>query len=156
MRHLTSIALLALASGLLFAQSPAKQPVWPEGATTAGPYTPGILADGTLYVSGQVGRDPKNGKIPENFEDEVAQTFENIKVIMQKAGYDFKDAVAVVVHLTDIELFQRMNAVYMKYMPEPRPARTTVGVSKLVGTAKIEITVTAYKRPAAGGGAQRR
>jgi enamine deaminase RidA (YjgF/YER057c/UK114 family) len=42
-----------------------------------------------------------------------------------------------------MELFPRMNAVYTTYFKEPRPARTTVGVSKLVGPARIEITVTA-------------
>jgi enamine deaminase RidA (YjgF/YER057c/UK114 family) len=44
-----------------------------------------------------------------------------------------------------MELFPRMNAVYTTYFKEPRPARTTVGVAKLVGTARIEITVTAHK-----------
>jgi 2-iminobutanoate/2-iminopropanoate deaminase len=151
MRTLTLLAVSLLLLLTAAAQPPVKEPVWPEGASTAGPYTPGILVNGTLYVSGQVGRNPKTGQIPENFEEEVAQTFENIRVIMQKAGYDFKDAVSVQVHLTDIELFQRMNAVYMKYMPEPRPARTTVGGVKLVGTARIEITVTAYKPPARSG-----
>ena len=67
-------------------------------------------------------------------------------MILKKAGYDFGDAVAVQVYLTDMELFQRMNAVYMKYFPEPRPARTTVGVTKLAGAFKIEITVTAWKK----------
>jgi 2-iminobutanoate/2-iminopropanoate deaminase len=122
-----------------------KKPVVPPGASTAGPYTPGILAGGTLYVAGQVGRDPKTNEYPASFEDEVKQTLENVRAIMKHAGYDFADAVAVQVYLTDMELFQRMNAVYMKYFPEPRPARTTVGVAKLVGPAKIEITVTAYK-----------
>ena len=55
------------------------------------------------------------------------------------------NAVAVQVYMTDMELFPRMNSVYTKFFPEPRPARTTVGVAKLVGTARIEITVTARK-----------
>ena len=53
------------------------------------------------------------------------------------------DVVAVQVYLIDAAKFQRMNAVYTTYFKEPRPARTTVGVAKLVGTARIEITVTA-------------
>lgn len=125
-----------------------KKAVSPAGATTAGPYTPGILAGSTLHVSGQVGRDPKTGEIPANFEDEVKQTLENIRVILKEAGYGFEDAVAVQVYLTDVGLFQRMNKVYMEYFPEPRPARTTVGVAGLIGPAKIEITVTAWKKVA--------
>ena len=103
-----------------------KKVVRPASSTPAGPYSPGILAGGTLYVAGQVGRD-KDNKYPDSFEDEVAQTLENIGVILKEAGYKFEDAVAVQVYLTDIEMFQRMNAVYMKYFPDPRPARTTVG-----------------------------
>src|ERR1022692_4316839 len=55
------------------------------------------------------------------------------------------DTVAVQVYLTDMVLFPRMNAVYTTYFKEPRPARTTVGVAKLVGTARIEVTVTAHR-----------
>jgi 2-iminobutanoate/2-iminopropanoate deaminase len=57
----------------------------------------------------------------------------------------FDNAVTVHVYLTDMSLFPRMNNVYTTYFKEPRPARTTVGVAKLVGTARIEITVTASK-----------
>jgi 2-iminobutanoate/2-iminopropanoate deaminase len=121
--------------------------VQPPGTPAGRPFSPGILANGTLYVAGQVGTDPKTGKIPDNFEDEVKQTLTNIGVVLKEAGYDFKDAVTVQVYLTDMELFSRMNAVYIPFFPEPRPVRTTVGVAKLVGTAKIEITVTAWKDP---------
>lgn len=140
-----TLSLLILLTSALVSGAE-KKAIHPEGAKPAGPYTPGIVAGGTLYVAGQVGRD-KDGKYPEQFEDEVAQTLENIGAIMKAAGYSFADAVTVQVYLTDMELFQRMNAVYMKYFPEPRPARTTVGIAKLVGPAKIEITVTAWKDP---------
>lgn len=122
-----------------------KKAVRPPGSAPAGPYSPGILAGGTLYVAGQVGRDAKTGEYPKEFEAEVSQTLENVGAVLKQAGYGFADAVAVQVYLTDMEMFQRMNAVYMKYFPEPRPARTTVGIAKLVGPARIEITVTAWK-----------
>lgn len=137
------IALLFLAASLSFAAD--KQAVFPEGASTAGPYSPGIIAGDTLYCAGQVGRD-KDGKYPAAFEDEVKQTLENVGAILKKAGYTFADAVSVQVHLADIEDFQRMNKVYMTYFPEPRPARTTVGGVKLVAPARVEITVTAWKK----------
>jgi 2-iminobutanoate/2-iminopropanoate deaminase len=143
MRPRTFLLIPLLA--LLPAFAADKKAVFPEGANPAGPFSPAIIAGGTIYVSGQVGRDAA-GKTPEVFEDEVKQTLENIGVILKKAGYDFSDAVAVQVYLTDMDLFQRMNAVYLKYFPEPRPARTTVGVTKLAGAFKIEITVTAWKK----------
>jgi reactive intermediate/imine deaminase len=130
---------LLLGSGFLFAQ---KTAIYPKGSNPAGPYSPGIRAGNTLYVAGQIGRNSQ-GQIPDNFEEEVKATLENVKVILNEAGADFSNAVAVQVYLTDMDLFDRMNKVYMSYFPEPRPARTTVGVAKLVGKSRIEITVTA-------------
>lgn len=122
-----------------------KKAVLPEGASVAGPYTPGIVAGNFLFCAGQVGRD-RSGQYPESFEDEVRQALDNVKAILHKGGYTFADAVSVQVHLTDITLFDRMNKIYMTYFPEPRPARTTVGGVKLVAPARIEITVTAWKK----------
>lgn len=122
-----------------------KKLIHPKEFPKGRPFSPGILVGGTLYVAGQVGQDLKTGKIPENFEAEVRQTFDNIGLILKEGGMSFDDVVAVNVYLTDIELFQRMNAVYITYFKEPRPVRTTVGVTKLAGPAHIEITVTAQK-----------
>jgi len=144
---LKPIILLAFVSALGFAAE--KKAVTPPGTQPNRPFSPGILYGDTLYVSGMVGRDP-SGNMPEKFEDEVKQTLENIGVVLKEAGYSFDDAVAVQVYLTDMTLFDRMNSVYMTYFKEPRPTRTTVGVAKLVGTAKIEITVTARAGRAAG------
>ena len=118
----------------------------PKPGAAAAPYSPGILANGTLYVAGQIGRDLKTGQIPAEFEAEVQKCLDNIEIVLKAAKMSFADAVTVQVYLTDIDLFARMNAVYMKSFQEPRPARTTVGVSKLAApNARIEITVTASK-----------
>ena len=143
---------MLLICGFLFASSApaAKRAIVPKefaagpGATGL-PYTPGILVDGTLYIAGQVGRDMKSGQIPSDFEAEVRNALDNVGRVLKEAGFGFEDVVAVQVYLTDMELFGRMNAVYATYFKEPRPARTTVGVAKLVGPARIEVTVTARK-----------
>ena len=122
-----------------------KKVVHPKEFATGRPFSPGILADGTLYVAGQIGSDLKTGMRPNGFEAEVKTCLDNIGIVLREAKMDYKDAVAVQVYLTDMDLFPRMNAVYTTYFPEPRPVRTTVGVAKLVGTARIEITVTAHK-----------
>jgi 2-iminobutanoate/2-iminopropanoate deaminase len=87
----------------------------------------------------------KTGKVPEEFEAEVRNALDSVGLILKAANMDYSDAVAVQVYLTDMELFPRMNAIYTTYFKDPRPARTTVGVAKLVGTSRIEITVTAHK-----------
>jgi 2-iminobutanoate/2-iminopropanoate deaminase len=123
-----------------------KKVIQPKGFPTGRPFSAGILSDGTLYVAGQTGQDFKTGKVSDNFEAEVKQCLENIGMVLKEANMGFADVVAVQVYLTDIELFARMNAVYTTYFKEPRPTRTTVGVSKLAGAgAHVEITVTARK-----------
>jgi 2-iminobutanoate/2-iminopropanoate deaminase len=109
-------------------------------------FSTGILVDGTLYVSGQVGRDLKTKQFPADFESEVKTVLGNIGIVLKAAGMTFKDVVSVQVYLTDMDQFARMNAVYATFFPDPRPSRTTVGVTKLAAeAAHIEITVTAKK-----------
>lgn len=120
--------------------------VQPKEFPTGRPFSPGVWAGDMLYVAGQIGQDLKTSKIPESFEDEVKRCLDNVGIILKEAGLSFDDVVTVNVYLTDMTLFQRMNAVYMPYFKEPRPARTTVGVAALAGPAKIEITVTAHRR----------
>ena len=140
-----TIALcLVLAASLAAAHKPAqKKVIQPKDFPTGRPFSPGILVDGTLYIAGQTGTDVKTGKLPEEFEAEVKQALENVGAVLKEAGMGFENAVAVQVYLTDMDLFQRMNAVYTTYFKDPRPARTTVGVARLAGPAHIEITVTA-------------
>ena len=142
MRIFLPLLILAAAST---ASAGEKKVIQPKEFATGRPFSPGILADGTLYVAGQTGSDIKTGKRPDEFEAEVKTCLDNIGIILKEAKMDFGDAVSVTVYLTDMELFPRMNAVYTTYFKDPRPARATVGVAKLVGTARIEISVTAHK-----------
>ncbi len=95
-------------------------------------------------MSGQIGRDLKTQKVPENFEAEVRQVLDNTGIILREAKMNYADVVSVQIYLTDMELFSRMNAIYTTYFKADRPARTTVGVVKLAAPgARIEIAVTA-------------
>jgi len=145
MRFSVLCLALYLAPAAAYAERRAVQPKeFPAGR----PFSPAVWAGQTLYVAGQIGSDLETGKIPEAFEDEVKTCLNNIGVILRAAGLSFDDVVSVNVYLTDMSLFSRMNGVYTTYFREPRPARTTVGVASLVGTARIEITVTAHSSSA--------
>ncbi len=118
----------------------------PKAGAAAPMYSPGILVDGTLYIAGQIGQDLKTNEIPKDCEAEVKTCLERVGVILKAAGMSFEDVVAVQVYLTDMDQFPKMNAVYASMIKSPRPARTTVGVTKLAAAnAHIEITVTAHK-----------
>ena len=118
----------------------------PEFAGSTANFSPGILSDGTLFVSGQIGQDLKTKQVPAEFEAEVKTCLDNIGVILKAAGMSYQNVISVQVYLTDMDLFARMNKVYTSVFQDPRPARTTVGVTKLANAAAhIEITVTARK-----------
>jgi 2-iminobutanoate/2-iminopropanoate deaminase len=140
---ITLVLLSGTTTGVLTAAP--KKLIHPKEFPKGRPFSPGLMVGDTLYVAGQTGQDLKSGAIPDDFEAEVKQTLDNIGLVLKEAGLSFDDAVSVSVYLTDMELFQRMNAVYTTVFKEPRPVRTTVGVAKLVGKARIEITVTASK-----------
>ncbi len=143
-----TLVLCLLAFGSSLTVHGERRAVQPKEFPPGRPFSPAVWAGQTLYVAGQIGSDLKTGKIPETFEDEVKTCLDNVGVILKAAGLGFDDVVTVNVYLTDMSLFQRMNSVYISYFKEPRPARTTVGVSGLAGGAKIEITVAAHSSTA--------
>ncbi len=121
-----------------------KKVILPKGAEPNAGWSYGIQVDGTLYVSGMAGEDAA-GKIPATFEAEMKQALDNVGAVLKEAGMSIADVVSVQVYLTDAALFNRMNTVYKANFKDPKPARTTVVISKLVGPGHVEITVTAKK-----------
>jgi 2-iminobutanoate/2-iminopropanoate deaminase len=138
----TTVVLILLGAGLTLGAQ--KRVILPKGAEPNAGWSYGILADGTLYVSGMGGEDAA-GKIPATFEAEVKQSLENINAVLKEAGMTPADIVSIQVYITDGALFDRMNTTYKSYFKDPKPARTTVVVSKLVGAGHVEITATARK-----------
>ncbi len=153
------LLILVVAAGMLFAvarlsgrpsqtaQSPAgkKRIIYPPEFRPNMNFSPGVQVGRALYVAGQVGNDLKTGKIAPTFEGEVRQTLDNVGVILKAAGMDYANVVNVNVYLTDISKFDEMNKVYREYFKADRPARATVQVAKLVGTAQIEIAAIAHE-----------
>lgn len=137
------VCILLLAALPLLAE---KKVISPPEIPPSPNFSAAILADGTLYVSGMIGQDLKTKQVPADFESEVKAVLSNIGIVLKAGGMDYKDVVSVQVYLTDMTLFPRMNAVYTTFFKEPRPSRTTVGVTKLAAAdAHIEVTVTARK-----------
>lgn len=104
-----------------------------------GAYSDGVLVDGFLFVSGQAAVDFKTSQfILGTIEEETHRTLGNIKAIVEAAGGSMERVVKCTVHLSDINDFDRYNAVYSEYFPGIRPARTTVQ-SVLAEGIKVEI-----------------
>ncbi len=115
-----------------------------EAPQAIGPYSQGIIANGFIFVSGQIGLDPKTGEIPSpEIEVQTAQVLENIRAILKEGGSDLDWVVKSTVYLTDLDDFLPFNQVYENYFPKDPPARATVEVARLPKGAKVEIEVIA-------------
>lgn len=112
-----------------------------------GPYSQAVKVGNFLFVAGQIGIDPKTGKLREGFEEQVKQTLENISAILSACGYSWEDVVRVVVYLKDLSKFSDFNRLYQELLKDVSvpPVRSTVEVSSLPLNAMVEIEVTAYK-----------
>jgi 2-iminobutanoate/2-iminopropanoate deaminase len=109
------------------------------------PFSNGYVAGNTLYVAGQQGPDA-NGKLTGmDIGQQTTNTIAAIEKIVKKAGFQMTDITSVTVYVTDLSDVPKMNEVYKKLMPNPKPARATVQVAGLIGGAKIEISAIAVK-----------
>jgi reactive intermediate/imine deaminase len=96
--------------------------------TPVGPYSQAIQSGSLLLVSGQVGLDPATGSAAgPDVAGQTRQALQNLFAIARAGGARPADALRLGVFLSDMKLFKEFNAVYEQLVPEPRPARITVG-----------------------------
>ena len=98
------------------------------GAPPQGAYSQGWRAGDFIFVTGTGPIDPVSGKlVGTEIEQQTEQTINNIEAILAAEGATLADVVKSTVHLSDLSLFARYNAVYAKRFTKPYPVRTTVG-----------------------------
>lgn len=116
-----------------------------EGAPGAiGPYVQGVRAGGFVFVSGQIGLDPKSGAlVPGGTGAETVRALENVRAILEAAGSGLDRVVRVTVYLADLRDFERVNGIYAEAFGGHRPSRVCVEVSKLPKGARVEIDAVA-------------
>lgn len=111
-----------------------------------GPYSQGVEAGSTVYVSGQLPIDPTTGAFPgEDITAQTKQSLTNIQAILTEAGMSMADVVKTTVLLADIADFAAMNEVYATFFSAPYPARAAFQVAALPKGAKVEIEAVAVK-----------
>ncbi|HYN06249.1 MAG TPA: RidA family protein [Vicinamibacterales bacterium] len=132
---------------VLTAQTPVRRVVHPAKFPNMGlPYSPGILVGDTLYLAGQLGRDPATTRIvPGGIEAETRQTLTNIREVLREASMDFGDVVSVTGYIVDFKDFDGYNKVYREFFPKDPPARATVGVASLNQAGRVELQMIAVK-----------
>lgn len=128
-------------------QQSAHRPVVAQGLPKpVGPYSPGMILDRLVIVSGQGATDPATGELAgPDVATQTEQVFRNIQAILEAAGTDLDHVLRCGVFLVDMRDFEAMNAVYARVFGDHRPARTTVQVAALPYVElRVEIDAIAY------------
>lgn len=91
-----------------------------------GPYSQAIRVDKTVYVSGQLGINPKSGK-PEGdtFASQARQAITNLQAILEDSGTNLGSVVKVTCFLTEADNIKKLDEVFAEYFPESPPVRST-------------------------------
>jgi aminoacrylate peracid reductase len=124
----------------------AKTAIYPEGgAPPIAPYTPGILSDGILYVSGVIAMNEKGDIVhPGDAGQQTRKVIESIKSVVEAAGGKLADVVYNSIFIRDWSDYGALNNVYAEYFCSPAPARYCVQSSLVKPEALVEISSIAH------------
>ena len=114
-----------------------------------GPYSQGVRAGSTVYLSGQIGLDPATGNLVEGIAAQTHQVFKNLRAVAQAAGGELDDIVKLTMLMADLADFAQMNEIMATYFKPPYPARATYQVVALPKAARLEVDAILALTPAA-------
>lgn len=110
-----------------------------DAPTALGPYSQAIRAGNTVYLSGQLGLDPKSGALVDGIEAQAHQVFKNLRAVAIAAGGTLDDMVKLSILMQNLGDFAKVNEIMSGYFKQPYPARATYQVAALPRGGLIEI-----------------
>jgi 2-iminobutanoate/2-iminopropanoate deaminase len=120
-----------------------------DAPAAIGPYSQAIQSGNLLFLSGQIGLDPKSGTlVAGGVRAEAEQVMRNLSAVAAAAGAKLGDAVRTTIYLADLTDFAVVNEIYERFVEKPYPARATVGVASLPRGARVEIDAILVKEEA--------
>lgn len=109
------------------------------------PFSNAILVGDTLYLSGNIGLDPKTGKAPDKIEDEIKLLLDSYKTLLTQAGFTMDDLVYVQISCTDLAYYDKFNAIYKTYFTRDLPTRQFIGVASILRGGHFEMQAIAAR-----------
>ncbi|WP_269913795.1 RidA family protein [Acinetobacter sp. HY1485] len=104
-----------------------------------GTYSQAITVNNTVYLSGQIGLNPKTMELVEGIEAQIRQVFDNVKAVCEASGGSLAHIAKLNIFLTDLSHFQLVNQIMGEYFSQPYPARAALGVASLPKGALVEM-----------------
>ena len=112
----------------------------PNAPTAIGPYSQGVQFNGLIFISGQLGLDPKAGTlVGPDVLNQTQQILLNLAAIAESAKTPLSRLLKLTIYLVDLGDFDAVNQLLQQSLKQPYPARTTIGVNALPKGARIEI-----------------
>ena len=108
-------------------------------------YSQAIRSGDMVFCAGQLGIDPATGELADGIEAQAERALKNLAAVLDAAGMSFDDVVKTTCFLADINDFNDFNGVYIRFMPDPPPARSTFQVGALPRGARVEIEAIARR-----------
>ncbi len=114
-----------------------------QAPAAIGPYSQAVQTGNLVFTSGQLGMDPVSGELAAGVEAQAHQAFKNLEAILVAAGGSLASVVKFTLFLTDLSDFAKVNEIMAQYVPQPYPARSTVGVASLPKGGLFEVEAVA-------------
>jgi len=116
------------------------------GRSPALPFSDAVLVGDTLYLSGRIGIDPATGLAPADVDKELSLLFDGFEAVLKQAGMTMDELVWVQVFSTDVALWEKFNAAYVKRFCQELPARAFIGSGPLLRGGRFEMMGTAVRK----------
>jgi reactive intermediate/imine deaminase len=110
----------------------------PDAPAAIGVYSQAVQVGNHVFLSGQIGLDPRSMEMVQGIDAQIEQVFKNLQAVAHAAGASLNDAVKFTIYLTDLGNFAKVNEAMARFLAEPYPARAAVGVLALPRGALIE------------------
>jgi 2-iminobutanoate/2-iminopropanoate deaminase len=119
--------------------TPKRQAINLPDRTVQAPFSNAVRFGDTLYISGNIGIDPKTGKPPEKIEVEIKLLLDGYKATLAEANMTMDDLAYVQVFCSDLTYFEKFNAIYKTYFTTDYPARAFIGAASLLHGGHFEL-----------------
>lgn len=109
-----------------------------------GHYSPAVISNGFVFVSGQLAVEPKTGEATGgSIEDQTERCLRNLELVLESAGSSLDRVVKVTIYVSDESHWGPVNDVYKRIFDRRRPARAIIPVGDFREPFLLEVEAVA-------------
>ncbi len=117
----------------------------PNAPEPKGHYSPAVVRNGLVFVSGQLAINPETGEpVTESIEVQTERCLRNVEAILLAANSDLNHVLKFTIFVEGENLWGAVNETYKRILGEHKPARAIIPVGKFRGDFLIEIEAIAW------------